>query len=144
MNICIKEMAEKDRAAVLEMMRIFYASDAVSSNGSKEIFVKDFETCIGTPYAEGYVFKDSESYMGYGMIVKSYSTEFGKRVIWIEDVFVLPEYRGRGIGRAFFGMIEQKYPDALFRLEVEKDNEKAISLYKRLGFRLLPYLEMKK
>ena len=43
----IRKMKEDDRASVLEMMRVFYASPAVLSNGSEEIFNNDIdlETC---------------------------------------------------------------------------------------------------
>ena len=38
MNSIIREMTIEDKASVLEMMRVFYASPAVLSNGSEEIF----------------------------------------------------------------------------------------------------------
>ena len=38
MQSTIRGMEEKDRSRVLEMMRVFYASPAVLSNGSQEIF----------------------------------------------------------------------------------------------------------
>ena len=51
-------MKEYDRNKVLEMMRVFYASPAVLSNGSEEIFKADIDNCINeSPYLEGYVFE---------------------------------------------------------------------------------------
>ena len=41
MNSTIREMTLKDKISVLEMMRVFYASPAVFSNGSDEIFSND-------------------------------------------------------------------------------------------------------
>ena len=78
------------------------------------------------------------------MIAKSFSTEFGKPCIWIEDLYMKPDYRGMGIGTKFFAYIEQQYPDSVIRLEVEEENQNAISVYKKCGYQLLPYLEMKK
>ena len=49
-----------------------------------------------------------------------------------------------GIGTKFFAYIEQQYPDSVIRLEVEEENQNAISVYKKCGYQLLPYLEMKK
>lgn len=43
----IRSMEEKDRACVIEMMREFYTSSAVWSNGSEEIFHTDVDTCVG-------------------------------------------------------------------------------------------------
>ena len=138
-------MTHSDKAAVLEMMRVFYASAAVYTNGSEQIFLKDIEAAVGEcPFLEGYVFEWGSEVVGYSMLAKSFSTEFGKPCVWIEDIYIKERYRSRGIGKAFFAFIEEKYPDVLFRLEVEEENETAVSLYKKCGFTVLPYMEMKK
>ena len=138
-------MEEGDRTEVIEMMRVFYASPAVLSNGSEEIFGADFDNCIGTsPYLEGYIFEISGKTVGYGMVAKSFSTEFGKPCIWVEDIYLKENFRDRGIGSRFFDLISKKYPQAIVRLEVEEENERAIHVYKKNGFEILPYMEMKK
>jgi GNAT superfamily N-acetyltransferase len=138
-------MIEADREAVLEMMRVFYASPAVLSNGSEEIFGSDIDACVGdSPYLEGYVMEGDTGLLGYAMVAKSFSTEFGKPCIWIEDLYMRPESRGQGIGSAFFAYLSSKYPDCVFRLEAEAENEGAVRLYQRCGFSVLPYLELKK
>lgn len=141
----IRRMNESDRESVMDMMRTFYASPAVLTNGSDEIFVADIEECVSdSPYAEGYVFENSGEIIGYSMLAKSYSTEYGKRCIWIEDIYIKEGYRGKGIGSEFFRFLEESYPDVLFRLEAEEENERAIHVYKKSGFDVMPYLEMKK
>ena len=141
----IRIMVESDRASVMEMMRVFYASPAVLSNGSEEVFKADLDACVGdSPYLEGYVFEKDGIVQGYAMIAKSFSTEFGKPCIWIEDLYIKNEYRGLGIGSRFLGFIEEKYPDSVFRLEAEAENERALHVYKKCGFEVLPYIELKK
>ena len=145
MSYTIRLMEEKDRAAVLEMMRVFYASPAVLSNGSDDIFKADIDNCVGeSPYLEGYVFEESGELIGYGMLAKSFSTEFGKPCIWIEDLYLKESFRGLGIGSAFFKLVEKRYPDYIYRLEVEEENERAIRVYRKNDFEVLPYMEMKK
>ena len=145
MQIIIREMEKKDKRAVIEFMRVFYASPAVLSSGSEEIFNADVENCIsGSPYVEGYVFENGDSLVGYAMVAKSFSTEFGKRCIWIEDLYIKEEYRGLGVGSQFLKFIEEKYPDSVLRLEVEEENGRAVSVYRKCGFEVLPYMEMKK
>ena len=78
------------------------------------------------------------------MVAKSFSTEFGRPCMWIEDMYIKQEYRGTGIGSQFFEFIEKKYPDTILRLEVEEENERAINVYKKCGYEVLPYMEMKK
>ena len=144
----IKPMTQEYTEEVLDMMRIFYASPAVSTNGSEEIFRRDIEQCTGgSPYLEGYLFLDRENggaAAGYSMIAKSFSTEFGKRCIWIEDLYLKPEYCCAGIGSQFLRFMDETYPDCLLRLEVEEENERAVHTYRKNGFGTLPYLEMLK
>ncbi len=145
MNTTIRLMTEKDKADVLEMMRVFYASPAVHTNGSDEIFTDDIDACTGdNPYLEGYVIESEEGIAGYAMIAKSFSTEFGKMCIWIEDLYIKKAFRGTGLGKRLMEFILQSYDDCIFRLEAEEENERAVSLYKKCGFDVLPYLEMKK
>lgn len=141
----IRIMEEKDRRAVLEMMRVFYASPAVLSNGSEAIFEADIDNCVGkSPYLEGYIFENAGEIQGYAMVAKSYSTEFGKPCLWIEDIYVKEPYRGLGIGSQFLGYIGEKHPDCVLRLEVEAENERAVHVYEKCGFAEIPYMEMKK
>ena len=139
----IRQMIESDRGIVMDMMRVFYRSPAVLSEGSDIIFSSDIDACVGdSPYAEGFVFEEGGNAAGYGMIAKSFSTEFGKPCIWIEDLYILPEHRGKGVASAFIQSIKCKYPDAVVRLEVEEENLRALAVYRRNGMQELPYMEM--
>lgn len=141
----IRNMTFDDKTEVVAMMTEFYSSPAVHTNGSQEIFSADFDNCINdSPYLEGFVFEVSGEVKGYAMIAKSFSTEFGKKCIWIEDVYIKKEYRGLGIGKKFFDFLEHNYTNCIFRLEVEEDNVNAVNLYKKSGFEFMPYAEMKK
>ena len=141
----IRLMNREDKAIVLDMMRVFYASEAVLSNGSEEIFLSDIDACVNdSPYLEGYILEENGEIQGYAMIAKSFSTEFGKPCIWIEDLYVKEPYRGMGLGRGVLNYIVDKYPGCLFRLEAERENERAIHVYEKCGFEVLPYLELKK
>lgn len=145
MNTKIRPMVAADKSWVMEMMGVFYASPAVLSNGSAEIFSSDIDACVGdNPYAEGYIIENENDIQGYAMIAKSFSTEFGKKCIWIEDLYLKEAYRGMGIGKQFFDFITSKYAGCIFRLEAEAENTRAIRLYEKCGFEVLPYIEMKK
>lgn len=145
MYTTIRPMESKDKEKVIEMMRTFYASPAVLSNGSEEIFEANFRQCMAKgPYFEGYVFEDSGFLQGYATVAKTFSAEFGKPCIWIEDLYIKPAHRNLGLGGRFLIYIQAKYPNSIFRLEVEAENQKAISVYRKNGFRELPYMQMKK
>ncbi|MBO5097487.1 MAG: GNAT family N-acetyltransferase [Agathobacter sp.] len=145
MNYTIRLMTREDAQHVIDMMRVFYASPAVLSNGSEEIFQNDVENCVNdSPYLEGYIIEDGQKILGYGMIAKSFSTEFGKPCMWIEDLYLKEEARGLGLGSKFLHFVAEKYPEAILRLEVEEENERAIKTYRKCGFDVLPYMEMKR
>lgn len=145
MTVTIREMNKQDKSCVLEMMRVFYASDAVFTNGSEEIFRSDIDACVGNnPFLEGYILENGQELQGYAMVAKSFSTEFGKPCIWIEDLYLKEACRGLGIGKQFLDFITKKHTDCIFRLEVEAENKRAVKLYQKCGFTELPYLEMKK
>ena len=143
MSAIIRPMEERDRRRVMELMRAFYASEAVFTDGSDEIFANDIDACLsGTPFIEGYVFDDGGFIRGYAMLAKSFSTEFGRPCVWIEDIYIEESSRGMGLGSAFLSLVEAKYPRSLIRLEVEEENEHAVGLYRSRGFETLPYMEM--
>ena len=145
MQIEIKAITPAERADVIEMMRVFYASDAVFTNGSDDIFESDVDACLsGSPYLRGYCFFADGVLAGYAMTAHSFSTEFGKPCVWIEDIYVKAPYRRLGIGKQFFDLLDSLYPDCVLRLEAEEENASAVALYKSRGFEVLPYLELKK
>ena len=138
----IRLMKEQDKNEVIEMMTVFYASEAVSTNGSREIFESDFNNCINScPYLEGYVFEENGNICGYAMVAKSFSTEFGKPCIWIEDLYIKEEYRHKKLGSLFFDFLKENYKDTIQRLEVDKHNVFAIKAYKKNNFEEVDYLQ---
>ena len=145
MDITIRPMNEGDKPELMQIMRGFYASPAVYTNGSDEIFSSDIDAAVGeNPFLEGFIAEVDGEISGYTMVAKSFSTEFGKTCIWIEDLFVKEQYRGAGIGKGLIDFIIARYDNCIFRLEVEEENERARALYNRCGFSVLPYMEMKR
>lgn len=139
----IRPIRAEDKTSVLNMMRPFYTSEAVMTNGSEDIFEADFSACISeSPYLEGYVFENDGKICGYAMLAKSFSTEFGRPCIWIEDLYILPDFRCQGLGSRFLALVRSQYPDAVLRLEAEDSNSHAIHVYEKSGFLRLPYCEM--
>lgn len=139
----IRKMTPKDEGEVLSMMVVFYASPAVSTNGSEEIFRNDFAQCVGgSPFLSGYLLEDEGTIAGYAMLAHSFSTEFGKPCVWVEDLYLKPEARGKGFGPAFLSFVRERFPEAVCRLEVEAENTYAVRAYRKSGFGTLPYEEM--
>ena len=143
-EITMREITEADRESVHEMMRVFYASDAVDSNGSDEVFRNDIDECLSdSPFLTGYVFvRADESVGGYAMTAHSYCTEYGMQCVWIEDIYLQDDLRGMGLASAFFDYMKEKYPDCIHRLEAEDHTSRALEVYRRNGFGVKPYVEL--
>ena len=121
MNIIFRQMKKEDKIDVLNMMRTFYNSPALYTNGSEEIFAANFNNAVNNnSFLEGYIISNDSSIIGYTMLAKSFSTEFGRECIWFEDLYLKEEYRNKGIIPEFIDFIKNKYQEKLLRLEVEK------------------------
>jgi GNAT superfamily N-acetyltransferase len=88
------------------------------------------------PYAEVVFAVVDEHEVGFALFFHNYSTFLAKPGLYLEDLFVLPEARGRGVGKALL--------KELARIAVERDcgrfewwvldwNEPSIEFYRRQG-----------
>ncbi len=95
---------------------------------------------------QGFIIEEDNQIIGYTMIVRSYSTEYGGICIWVEDLYLLPAYRGKGLGSIILEFIENTFQKEAvrFRLEVAKSNKKAIEAYHKNGYKQLDYIQMTK
>ena len=78
---------------------------------------------------------------GFALWFHSFSTFRGRHGIYLEDLFVRPAYRGRGIGRALLAGLARRCRDEdLPRLEwsVLDWNEPALRFYASLGAEPMP------
>ena len=93
------------------------------------------------PYAEAIVADRAGQVIGFALFLHNYSTFLTKPGIYLEDLFVLPDYRGQAIGRALLTHLAQiAIGRDCGRLEwsVLDWNEPAIGFYKRMGATVFP------
>ena len=65
---------------------------------------------------------------------------------WLEDIFVLPAFQGKGIGTAAIRLTERivmQYSDCLY-IEAAARNERAIRLYRKIGYDCLNTITIRK
>jgi GNAT superfamily N-acetyltransferase len=77
---------------------------------------------------------------GFALFVHNYSTHLGQPGIYLEDLFVMPAFRGRGIGRLLFSYLASVAVErGCGRLEwaVHDWNQPAIRFYERFGAQAL-------
>ncbi len=90
------------------------------------------------PRVESYLaFVDGKA-AGYTFIFETYSTFLALPTLFLEDLFVLPEYRSRKVGSALFReMVREAHARGCGRMEwnVLDWNQLAIDFYERYGAR---------
>ena len=138
----IRKFVPEDREDYIRFSTEFYNSSAVDKPVPREHFEQGFDEMMRSDvYVQGYMLVCDGNNVGYCVTMKTYSVEAGGITIWIDELFVLEEYRSKGLGRELFKYIEENGDKKLrrIRLEVELENGRAISLYKKMGFEPAPY-----
>lgn len=130
----IREIKKEDREEYLKMSAEFYSSPAVLADIPPKFREDAFEEYLRGTHAKCFILEEEGKYAGYGIVAFVYIQESGGLCTFFDELYVREEYRSHGFGRQYFDFIFKKYPAAMSLLEVEKENVRAISLYKRLGF----------
>lgn len=140
MDLTIREAVPGDEALILrfirglaEYERLAHECIATEADLTRSLFGPRPEAEVLLAYADGEP-------AGFALFFHSYSTFLARKGLYLEDLFVLPEQRGRGIGLALLR--------ALARFAVEREcgrlewsvldwNESAIGFYEKLGARAM-------
>ncbi len=135
-RLTIRSAGPGDAAQVLEFIRELaryehLAHEVVATEEGIE------QTLFGpSPAAEVLIAEWGGQAAAFALFFSTYSTFLAKPGLWLEDLFVMPAFRGRGIGRRMLSH--------LATLAIERDcgrlewavldwNEPAIGFYRRLG-----------
>lgn len=92
-------------------------------------------------YAEAVLAESGGQAVGFALFFYNFSTFLTKPGLYLEDLFVLPEFRRRGIGQALLRYLAQRAIDqgcGRFEWSVLDWNEPAIAFYQRMGADVLP------
>lgn len=141
----IRSVQPADRAFFLESVCAFYQSPAVCHVIPPDHAAHTFDLLMrGSPYADCLIATDETGGpIAYCLLALTWSNEAGGLCVWLDEIMVHENCRGKGVGRALIAAVREKYPDAArFRLEVTDDNPRAAALYHQLAFTDLPYRQM--
>jgi hypothetical protein len=93
------------------------------------------------PAAEVLLAREGDQCLGFAVFFQNYSTFRGQPGLYLEDLYVKPLARGRGIGKALLARLASIATQRGYgRMEwtVLDWNQPAIGFYQRLGARVLP------
>ncbi len=98
----------------------------------------DFQRALFGPEreAEALITRVEGQPAGYALFCYNFSTFLARRGLWLEDLFVHPQYRGHGIGRAMLVQLARTAHErgyGRFEWAVLDWNAPAIEFYKAMG-----------
>ncbi len=143
----IRKITKEDRETYITLAKEFYrAGVTLDVVDTKNIEITFDELMRSDVYAECYFIEHEEKVAGFALLAKTFSQEAGGLVIWLEELYIRPEYRSKGLGTEFFEYLENNMGSEVkrIRLEVEEENTRVVKLYEKLGFKWFAYDQMVK
>jgi len=136
MAFVIRNAGESDTATLLALIRELaeyekMLSDVVTTEGTlRQSLFSENAT------AEALIAEYDREPIGFAVFFHNFSTFLGKRGLYLEDLFIKPEFRGKGFGKALLSHLAQIAVDrncGRFEWAVLDWNESAIGFYKKLS-----------
>lgn len=143
--LTFRDLLPGDEPVILPMADEFYHSEAVDHPVDRSVLERSFRAAAdpAEPLFRGLLISWEGVPAGYMYITQCYSAEVGGRCVLLDEVYLRPEFRGRGIGTQVMAWLEGEYPAARrFRLEVTQANQGAVRLYQKAGYGYLRYDQM--
>lgn len=125
-----------DVPALLDLVAAFYAGEGYPFDRSG---ARRAVTALLRDPGRGWVWvvERGATPVGYVVVTLAYSLEYLGRTAFVDEIYVVPAERGRGLGSKALALVERASAAAGIRaihLEVERSNPKAHALYRRRGF----------
>ncbi len=136
----VRPAVPDDIAPVLDMVRELaefeHLSDQVVATEA------DYQESLfgANPVAEALVAEFDGQLVGYAIFFSTFSTFIGRSGLWLEDLYVRPEYRKQGIGKKLLkagGARAAERGSGRYEWSVLDWNQNAIDLYTQVGGEIL-------
>lgn len=139
-DVTIRAAEPQDVPAILSLIRALAEYEKLLDEvTATEVALHD--SLFGArPYAEAMIAWDGSEAVGFALYFHNYSTFLAKPGIYLEDLFVRPAYRGRGLGKELLARVARVAVErGCGRMEwaVLDWNAPAIAFYRSLGARPL-------
>lgn len=134
----IRKATSSDREAVLYLVDALAEYEKLDppDGPARDRLISDMGG--NRPRFEAYLAEIDGKAVGYAFVLETYSSFLALPTLYLEDLFVLPEYRNRKVGYTLFtAMVKEAYRRGCGRMEwtVLDWNRLAIDFYGRLGAR---------
>ena len=118
------------------LMKDFYAIDFYPFD--EKVTNENFINFISEDkYGDCFKILSEGEIAGYIILIKYFSFEFGGVILFLDELFVKPEFQGKSLGKKALEFVKNYSIENNFKivlLEIENHNEKAKRLYENYGF----------
>ena len=107
-ELTFRPITAADETDFYTMAEEFYHSDAVLHPIPAEYHRRAFaEMMRSGQYLSGYIFTDGDNTAGFAVTNRMMQHEAGGVMVWVEDLYIRPAYRGQGLGSRFLAWLEE-------------------------------------
>ncbi len=134
----IRDATLQDEAELLRMMRLFDEQDPALIKFDETALSAAFRQFLTLPAFGGVWFLcEGSKTVGYVVLTVGFSFEFRGHDAFIDELYIDAAYRRRGYGRRALAYAEEQAREMgvnAIHLEVDRDNDPALELYRRTGY----------
>jgi ribosomal protein S18 acetylase RimI-like enzyme len=126
-----------DITAIMPLVAAFHAEDGISVTTDDTRQAALMPLLEGSPMGAVYLIGLPRAPIGYIVITFGWSVEFGGMDAFVDELYVRPGVRGRGVASKVLQSLGKALGNAgikALHLEVENENITAQRLYRRNGF----------
>ncbi len=126
----------QDAEHVVALMQRYYAEDGYEFDADAALSALQ-ELLARPALGQVWCVEASGETVGYFVLTLGYSLEYRGVDAFLDELYLLPDYRGQGIGKQAVACLEDRARALNVRalhLEVERTKPRAIALYRRRGF----------
>jgi ribosomal protein S18 acetylase RimI-like enzyme len=135
-DVAVQRATPADQDVVAQFMAEYYAFDHLRYDPQVQPSALA-QLLEPNPAGEVYLLTRAGVAVGYMVLIYYFSLEFGGQIIVLDELYLRPEARGCGLGRAALAFAHsrcQQVQACCLRLEVERSNLRAAGVYKAFGF----------
>jgi len=136
MSVNVRKAIPDDAPIILSLVDALAAYEKLEppDSAAKSRLIADMFS--SRPRLDGYLAEYGKKAVGYAFVFETYSSFLALPTLYLEDLFVMPEYRTKKVGSSLFrSMVAEAHRRGCGRMEwsVLDWNQLAIDFYERFG-----------
>ncbi len=137
-QVTFRPATKDDEAALLRMMRKLAEQEPGAYYFDELVVRRVLREFLAKPnLGRVWIFSENAATAGYIVLTLSYSFEYHGRDAFVDELYVEPQFRRRGIARQAMQFVEERAREIgvqAIHLEVDHGNDPALELYRGSGY----------